>query len=216
MRAPPRNVVGAGPTGLTIAAELALAGVHCQVLERRDGLRTDSRAISMPGAWRCSTCAAWPAGSPPRGPGGAGLAVRNFPLGLKGAAIDLARLDSDFPYLLDMPQSDIERLLGTPPVPTQTTIRRQAARRRQTLQARCGQLRFVTCLLCALLAAPAHVARFVLRSGGSLSSCRHGKRPGSRQLSAASPQTCSVPVSLFPSLSCRGVLPGGGGAARLG
>ena len=30
-------VVGAGPTGLMLAAELALAGVDCLVLERRDG-----------------------------------------------------------------------------------------------------------------------------------------------------------------------------------
>lgn len=36
----------------------------------------------------------------------AGLAVRSFPFGLKGAAIDLARLDSDFPYLLDMPHPE--------------------------------------------------------------------------------------------------------------
>jgi 2-polyprenyl-6-methoxyphenol hydroxylase-like FAD-dependent oxidoreductase len=40
-------VVGAGPTGLMLAAELALAGVDCLVLERRDGLRTQSRAICL-------------------------------------------------------------------------------------------------------------------------------------------------------------------------
>jgi flavin-dependent dehydrogenase len=32
-------VVGAGPTGLMLAAELALARADCLVLERRDGLR---------------------------------------------------------------------------------------------------------------------------------------------------------------------------------
>ena len=42
----------------------------------------------------------------------AGLAVPTFPLGLKGAAISFGRLDSDFPYLLDMPQSQIEALLA--------------------------------------------------------------------------------------------------------
>ena len=40
-------VVGAGPTGLMLAAELALAGVACLVLERRTGLRADSRAICL-------------------------------------------------------------------------------------------------------------------------------------------------------------------------
>src|ERR1039458_493607 len=40
-------VVGAGPTGLTLAAELALAGVPCLVLERRSGPRAGSRAICL-------------------------------------------------------------------------------------------------------------------------------------------------------------------------
>ncbi len=44
----------------------------------------------------------------------AGLAVRSFPFGLKGAAIDLARLDSDFPYLLDMPQSNMGLAVRAP------------------------------------------------------------------------------------------------------
>jgi 2-polyprenyl-6-methoxyphenol hydroxylase-like FAD-dependent oxidoreductase len=41
----------------------------------------------------------------------AGLAVPSFPLGPRGAEIDFSVLDSDFPYLLDLPQSEIERLL---------------------------------------------------------------------------------------------------------
>ena len=42
---------------------------------------------------------------------GAGLAVPSFPLGPRGARIDFSVLDSDFPYLLDIPQSEIEGLL---------------------------------------------------------------------------------------------------------
>jgi 2-polyprenyl-6-methoxyphenol hydroxylase-like FAD-dependent oxidoreductase len=42
---------------------------------------------------------------------GAGLAVPSFPLGPRRARIDFSVLDSDFPYLLDMPQSEIEQLL---------------------------------------------------------------------------------------------------------
>jgi 2-polyprenyl-6-methoxyphenol hydroxylase-like FAD-dependent oxidoreductase len=100
-------VVGAGPTGLVLAAELALAGIDCVVLERRAGPRTDSRAIclharsmeSLDLRGQASVFAA------------AGLAVRSFPLGPRGSAIDFRRLNSDFPYLLDMPQSEMEQLM---------------------------------------------------------------------------------------------------------
>ena len=101
-------VVGAGPTGLMLAAELALTGTPCLVLERRTGLRADSRAICL----HARTMEVLDL----RGQAGrfaeAGLAVPAFPLGLKGAAISFAGLDSDFPYLLDMPQSQIEALLA--------------------------------------------------------------------------------------------------------
>jgi 2-polyprenyl-6-methoxyphenol hydroxylase-like FAD-dependent oxidoreductase len=101
-------VVGAGPTGLALAAELALAGADVQVLDRRGGPRADSRAIclharSMEMLDLRGQAAAFTE---------AGLAVPSFPLGLKGAAINFGRLDSDFPYLLDIPQSQIEALLA--------------------------------------------------------------------------------------------------------
>jgi hypothetical protein len=41
----------------------------------------------------------------------AGLAVPAFPLGPYGAKIRFGIPDSDFPYMLDLPRSRIERLL---------------------------------------------------------------------------------------------------------
>ncbi len=81
-------VAGAGPTGLFPAAELALAGVPCHVLERRQGLRTDSRAICLHARSMEMLDLRGQAGTFTA----AGIRVRSFPLGLKGAAIDLARL----------------------------------------------------------------------------------------------------------------------------
>ena len=101
-------VVGAGPTGLVLAAELALAGVPCLVLERRSGLRADSRAICLHARSMEVLDLRGQAGRFAE----AGLAVPSFPLGPRGAAIRFGRLDSDFPYLLDMPQSQIEALLA--------------------------------------------------------------------------------------------------------
>ncbi len=73
-------IVGAGPTGLVLAAELALAGIRCLVLERRGGPRTDSRAICLH-ARSMETLNL-------RGQASlfaeAGLAVPSFPLGPRG------------------------------------------------------------------------------------------------------------------------------------
>jgi 2-polyprenyl-6-methoxyphenol hydroxylase-like FAD-dependent oxidoreductase len=100
-------VVGAGPTGLILAAELALAGARCLVLDRRSGPRADSRAICLHARSLEALDLRGEAGRF----AGAGLAVPSFPLGPRGARIDFSVLDSDFPYLLDLPQSEIERLL---------------------------------------------------------------------------------------------------------
>ena len=112
-------VVGAGPTGLVLAAELALAGVRCLVLDRRDGPRSDSRAICLHARSMEMLDLRGLAGLF----AGAGLPVPSFPLGPKGAAIRFGVLDSDFRYLLDIPQSQIEQLLAARAVQLGAEIR---------------------------------------------------------------------------------------------
>ncbi|MEU6041363.1 FAD-dependent monooxygenase [Actinomadura sp. NPDC047616] len=100
-------VVGAGPTGLALAAELALAGVPVRLYERRPAPRTDSRAIVL----HARSLELLDL----RGLAGRftdqGRPLRTFPLGVRGAAVDFGRLPSDFPYMLSIPQSRVEALL---------------------------------------------------------------------------------------------------------
>jgi 2-polyprenyl-6-methoxyphenol hydroxylase-like FAD-dependent oxidoreductase len=58
-------IVGGGPTGMMLAAELALAGVDAPVLERRPNQELDgSRAAAcIPARSSCSTSAAPPSAS---------------------------------------------------------------------------------------------------------------------------------------------------------
>jgi 2-polyprenyl-6-methoxyphenol hydroxylase-like FAD-dependent oxidoreductase len=100
-------IVGAGPTGLILASELALAGVRSVIMERRDGPRSDSRAICLHARSMETLDLRGMASDFER----SGLPVPSFPLGPRGARIRFGVLDSDFPYLLDITQSQIERLL---------------------------------------------------------------------------------------------------------
>lgn len=52
-------VVGAGPTGLTLAHELALTGAHVALLDKGPGRTGESRALNLhPAPRRCWLCAA--------------------------------------------------------------------------------------------------------------------------------------------------------------
>ena len=80
-------VVGAGPTGLALASELALAGVQCVVLERRDRPRADSRAICL----HARSMEMLDLRGQAEVFAEAGLAVPSFPLGPRGAVIKFGR-----------------------------------------------------------------------------------------------------------------------------
>jgi 2-polyprenyl-6-methoxyphenol hydroxylase-like FAD-dependent oxidoreductase len=101
-------VIGAGPTGLMLACELAVAGAECLVLERRSGLRTESRAACL----HARSMEVLDLRGHADRFAAAGLAVASFPLGLRRSEIPFRVLRSDFPYLLDIPQSTIEQLLA--------------------------------------------------------------------------------------------------------
>jgi 2-polyprenyl-6-methoxyphenol hydroxylase-like FAD-dependent oxidoreductase len=100
-------IVGAGPTGLLLAGDLAAAGVPCTVLERRAGESNLTRAFGV----HARTLELLDA---------RGLADELLVTGttvdrlrvLGGAVLDLGWLPSRFPFMLITPQYHTERLLG--------------------------------------------------------------------------------------------------------
>ncbi|WP_345694373.1 FAD-dependent monooxygenase, partial [Nonomuraea thailandensis] len=100
-------VVGAGPTGLLLAGDLAESGVAVTVLERREGgVSNLSRAFGV----HARTLEQLDA---------RGLADRLVPMGavlrkvrlFERVEVDLGALPSRFPFLLITPQYNVERLL---------------------------------------------------------------------------------------------------------
>ncbi|WP_328505156.1 FAD-dependent monooxygenase [Streptomyces sp. NBC_00391] len=100
-------IVGAGPTGLALAAELAGTGVSCLVVDRHTERGTLSRActveprtlelLDMRG--RADDVLA------------AGLECPNPPLGNEDGHLDYGLLDTNFPFSLSIPQSRTEDAL---------------------------------------------------------------------------------------------------------
>ncbi|MEU4132058.1 FAD-dependent monooxygenase [Streptomyces wuyuanensis] len=101
------TVVGAGPTGLLLAGDLAAAGVRVTVIERRPPTRSNlTRAFGV----HARTLELLDA----RGLADE-LVAKGTPItGLRlfrRLSLDLSRLASRFPYLLIAPQYEVERLL---------------------------------------------------------------------------------------------------------
>jgi len=99
-------VVGAGPTGLLLAGDLAAAGVACTVVERRDGESNLTRAFAV----HARTLELLDA----RGVADE-LVETGEPLGalrlFDKVEVDLSRLPTRFPFLLVTPQYETERVL---------------------------------------------------------------------------------------------------------
>jgi 2-polyprenyl-6-methoxyphenol hydroxylase-like FAD-dependent oxidoreductase len=100
-------IVGAGPTGLALAAELATAGVRCRVVEKRPERTPWSRAFGLlPRTTELLDL---------RGRAGAfiqrGLPWTLAPVGDLKHNLDYGRLDSPFPFMVILPQHQTEELL---------------------------------------------------------------------------------------------------------
>ncbi|AEW98011.1 MULTISPECIES: FAD-dependent monooxygenase [Streptomycetaceae] len=99
-------VVGAGPTGLTLAGELAAAGVRTTVLERRGEESNLTRAFAV----HARTLELLDARGLADELIATGTRVRHIRFA-DAARLDLGRLPSRFPYVLVTPQYNVERVL---------------------------------------------------------------------------------------------------------
>ncbi|MFF0458654.1 FAD-dependent monooxygenase [Nocardia africana] len=106
----PVLVVGAGPTGLTIAAELFARGVDCRVVDRRPGPLVTSRAFTL----HARTLEGFArAGCVDRFLE-RGLRHRGMAFHFRGGAVerlDFTALDTPYPYILIIEQQDTEAAL---------------------------------------------------------------------------------------------------------
>src|SRR5258707_6236771 len=99
-------VVGAGPTGLLLAGDLARAGVNCMLLERRAERSGLTRAFAV----HARTLEQLDARGVADELIASGTPVRALRV-LGSEALDLSGLPSRFPYVLVTPQYETERVL---------------------------------------------------------------------------------------------------------
>ena len=100
-------IVGAGPAGLMLSIELASRGIKCLIIEKREHRLEQSRAFSLsPRTLELLDM---------RGIAESiinnGLICNLVPLGDAEHSINLQRLDSNFPYFLNIPQIRFEEIL---------------------------------------------------------------------------------------------------------
>lgn len=114
-------VVGAGPGGLLLASELALAGVACTVLERRPGRSAQSRALGL----QARTLELLQLRNLADRFTSGGNPLDHFRLTVGATRIDLHRLeDTSFQQLNILPQSRTEELLEERALELGATVQR--------------------------------------------------------------------------------------------
>src|SRR5437868_11658217 len=100
-------IVGAGPTGLLLAGDLAVAGIDCTVLERREErVSNETRAFAV----HARTMEILDARGVADELASTGERAGRLQL-LGGTSLDLSRLPGRFPYVLITPQYETERVL---------------------------------------------------------------------------------------------------------
>lgn len=100
-------VIGAGPTGLTAAGDLARAGRSVLVLERRPSVNPSSRAFAtMPRTLEVLDARGLAEDLVATGQHAPGVTI------FAGARIDLTQLDSDYRFILVTPQTNVDAALG--------------------------------------------------------------------------------------------------------
>ena len=105
-------VVGAGPTGLVLAAELLARGIQTRIIDQGDGIALETRAIGI----HARTLEVLDMMGLAERFTERGQALRHFRFYSEGrclVSLDFARSGSRFGFLLDLPQDQTERLLRT-------------------------------------------------------------------------------------------------------
>jgi 2-polyprenyl-6-methoxyphenol hydroxylase-like FAD-dependent oxidoreductase len=100
-------VVGAGPVGLWLAAELKLGGANVIVLEKRDQRSPHSRAFTL----HARTLEVFASRGLADGWLARGQRIPTAHYAMLSSRLDLSVLDSDFPFVLFIPQVRTEELL---------------------------------------------------------------------------------------------------------